>query len=115
MEKADIKKAAAVIAQVLGETKQHALQKIERLIEHCGIDLVQTTVEETQQVEADGGLMTNNGKRRRTTGGVFFYLIKQKLSPEQLAVTLPPTDWKKINADKKRRKQAEREKAEDTK
>lgn len=104
MERTDIQKAAQVIAELLNETDKHAIRKIENLIEILGLDFVQTHVEETQRIEAEGGLLIKNGKRRRTTGGVFFHTVKSKLTPEQRESIFPYKDWKKLKEAKKQAK-----------
>ena len=105
MEKADIQKEAKSVAKTLHEKNRYAIEHIERLIKHLGLDFVQKHVEETQRIESEGGLMIKNGNRRRTPGGVFFYIVKEKLRPEQRTLIFPPVDWKKRKAAKKRKAQ----------
>ena len=80
---------AQELARTLGETKRGIIRKIELLIELMGEEFVEAVFEETLQVEAEGGLMTNAGDRRRTFGGVFFFLAKSKLDAETLERIFP--------------------------
>jgi hypothetical protein len=105
MEELDIQQLAHAIAKTLNESSRYAIQQIEHLIVHLGLEFVQAQVEETQRIEANGGLTTKNGKRRRTLGGVFFHVVKSKLTPDQRALVFPPIDWKKRKAAKKRKSQ----------
>lgn len=113
MDKADIKKVAQVVAQGLKESEKSAIWKIEVMIEQLGIDFVQTTLEETQRIEADGGLMTLDNERRRTRGGVFFFTAKAKLTKEQKKAIFPQPGAKQRKAAAKKRKE-QAEKAKDT-
>lgn len=82
MEQQEIKDYAKEVAEALGETDEQPISQIEMLIERLGRDFVQQHLEETQKIEADGGLKTDDNKRRRTMGGVFFYIIKPKMDEE---------------------------------
>ena len=66
----EIKDYAKEVAEALGETDEQPISQIEMLIERLGRDFVQQHLEETQKIEADGGLKTDDNKRRRTMGGV---------------------------------------------
>lgn len=74
---------AQTIAQELGETDQAVIHKIMRIIELLGVAFTQEILQETRQVEAQGGLMVLDKSRRRTPGGVFFYLTRQRLKQEK--------------------------------
>ena len=45
----------------------------------CGTNFAEALLKETEEVEANGGLMTIDGERRRTKGGVFFYLARFRM------------------------------------
>jgi hypothetical protein len=49
------------------------------VVQHLGVDAALALLQETLQVEAQGGLLVSSGRRRRTPGGVFLYLAKQRL------------------------------------
>jgi hypothetical protein len=70
------------LAEKLGETEPYAVQKIALLVKLAGEDFTKSLVEESLQIDANGGQMTLDGSRRRTLGGVFFYLAKGKLPKE---------------------------------
>jgi hypothetical protein len=75
----ELQAAAQEIAAELQETEQHPLWQISQLLKHCGLDFTRGLLEETRQIEADGGMMLPDNSRRRTIGGVFFYLARQKV------------------------------------
>jgi len=54
-----------------------------RIIELLGTTLTQEALQETRQIEEQGGLMVLDKSRRRTPGGVFFYVIRQRLKREK--------------------------------
>jgi phosphorylated adapter RNA export protein len=78
------KDVVAAIAQQLGETEATPLLQIRRIVKQLGAERTLEFLAETQQIEAQGGLMLPDGSRRRTPGGVFFYLVKQKLPKKQV-------------------------------
>ena len=82
MDKAELNTLTQTIAAQLGETDPAPVEQIRRTLKHCGLELVQATVQEALAVEAGGGMTLADGSRRRTLGGVFFVLLRQKVSPE---------------------------------
>jgi cold shock CspA family protein len=78
------------LAEALKEDTPHAMEQIRRIVRHLGLAATQTTVAEAIEVEAAGGMQVPNSARRRTLGGVFFYLVRQRLSPEEQAIIFPP-------------------------
>jgi hypothetical protein len=92
---------ARALAQQLGETTFHVLQQLERCILVLGEATVDELLRETEQIEQDGGMLTQDGTRRRTKGGVFLYLARQRATPEQRAIIFPLTDWRARNAARK--------------
>ena len=84
---------ATTIAQELGETQAVPIKQIRRTVQRLGPDAALAFLQETQQIEAQGGLMLPDGSRRRTPGGVFFFLVRQRVTPEDRAVIFP--DWPK--------------------
>jgi hypothetical protein len=68
------------IATTLGENEGWAKEQIKRSVEFLGVDEARELFEATQQIEADGGMLTTDGKRRRTPGGVYHYLLKKRLA-----------------------------------
>ncbi|MFP4323210.1 MAG: hypothetical protein ACLFTK_12220 [Anaerolineales bacterium] len=67
------------IAIQLNERDRTPMAQILRMVHICGAPFVNAIVEETERIEADGGMLTNDGSRRRTKGGVFFYLARRRL------------------------------------
>jgi hypothetical protein len=76
----DASQIVAHIAQVLGENEKRPVTTISRITEHFGAAFAQQVLEETLQVESQGGLLLSDGSRRRTLGGVFFYLVRKRIS-----------------------------------
>lgn len=75
------KTLAQEIADALGEKQVLSRKQIETIVERYGEDGARALLQETLDIEADGGMLTNNGTRRRTIGGVFFYLAIQRTQP----------------------------------
>ncbi len=71
--------AVQTIAQTLGETDRAVIAQLRRAIRVLGVDATHALVAETQQLEAQGGMLTRDGSRRRTPGGVFFQLVLQRM------------------------------------
>ncbi len=67
------------IAQTLGETEGAVIAQLRRAMRVLGAEGAHALVAETQQIEAQGGLLTKDGSRRRTPGGVFFQLVLQRI------------------------------------
>ena len=84
---------ATTIAQQLGETQPWPLHQIRRIVQRLGPEAALAFVEEAQAIEAWGGLMLPDGSRRRTLGGVFFFLVRERVTPEDRAAIFPP--WSK--------------------
>lgn len=82
-DRKQIKEALHRIASELGERDAKPRRQIARIIEMCGLDFAEQLLEETRQIEAQGGMMIASGERRRTAGGVFFHLAREKL-PEEI-------------------------------
>ncbi len=74
------RKLAGKVAQSLDETEKIPCRQIETMIRLCGSSFVTALAEETERVEAEGGLMTADESRRRTKGGVFFYLARPRVA-----------------------------------
>ena len=75
----DITATVNAIAQQLGETETMPIAIIGRLVRQLGPAAAWDLLQETQLVEARGGLLVRGGSRRRTPGGVFFHLARQQL------------------------------------
>ena len=82
MQAEEIQKEAKKIAENLGETEDDPVKQIALLIEKCGLEFAQQIAEETDKIEAKGGMKTHNRKRRRTKGGVFFFLAKGRMEAD---------------------------------
>jgi len=67
------------IARQLNEPNRNVHEQIMRILQLCGEAFTQAVLDETLQIEAEGGMLTAAGDRRRTPGGVFFYLVLEHL------------------------------------
>jgi hypothetical protein len=77
------------LAGLLGETTTGPIKQIKRIIQYCGTDFARNLYKETEEIEAQGGMMVAKLERRRTKGGVFFHLTRQKISDELHSVIFP--------------------------
>lgn len=73
---------AVNIGEKLGENEKKPLRQIQRLIELAGEEIVLKLLDDTLEIETQGGMLTLDGTRRRTLGGVFFHLARQSLPQE---------------------------------
>lgn len=81
----------STIAKALGESDEIPVGQISGVVRSLGEELSLKLLEETQQIEAKGGMMLPDNSRKRTAGGVFFFLARQKLSHEdKLAIFRAP-------------------------
>ncbi|HEY0734748.1 MAG TPA: phosphorylated adapter RNA export RNA-binding domain-containing protein [Herpetosiphonaceae bacterium] len=71
---------ADTIAAQLGETALEPIAQIQRAVAILGPDTVLAVLDETQRIEAQGGLLRQDGQRR-TPGGVFFHLLTARVAP----------------------------------
>ncbi|HEY4387944.1 MAG TPA: hypothetical protein VGN34_26140 [Ktedonobacteraceae bacterium] len=78
-----VQQTALLITQTLGETGQAVRQQIQRIVWALGPTAAQSILEQTLQIEQNGGMMLHNGSRRRTPGGVFFHLVYTTGQPQE--------------------------------
>ena len=78
-----VQQTVLMIAQTLGETGQAVRQQIQRIVWALGPTAAQSMLEQTLQIEQNGGMMLRNGSRRRTPGGVFFHLVYTTGQPQE--------------------------------
>ncbi len=65
---------AVMIADQLGEIEECPRRNIGIIVRALGRTQSRQLLEQTQQIEANGGEMLPDGSRRRTPGGIFFNL-----------------------------------------
>jgi hypothetical protein len=70
---------ATTIAGRLGETDVHPRRTIARIVTALGQETALALLDQTMQLDAQGGMHFGDGSRRRTTGGIFLKLIKEHL------------------------------------
>lgn len=75
--------AAATIIEQLGETEEEPIGTIQRAVSLLGAEPMLALLEETLQIEAQGGMWLRDGSRRRTVGGVFFKLLQERITKSQ--------------------------------
>lgn len=73
---------AQLIAEQLGETAEESRAQIYRTVKRLGIEQALRFLQQTHEIETQGGRMVSDGSRRRTPGGVFFLLIKERVPIE---------------------------------
>ncbi len=102
-EPSDAEKAAAKarrweltqqIAAALNETDKTPLRTIKQVIYVLGEERALAFLAEAQQVEANGGLLTDDGQKRRSPGGVYFKLVKDKVSGQERGRIFNPSKQK---------------------
>ncbi|XP_075981228.1 phosphorylated adaptor for RNA export isoform X2 [Anticarsia gemmatalis] len=94
---------AKEIAEKLSEEKKDLIGRIVDVLgAHKAIDLYK----ETQEIEADGGMLVMNGTRRRTPGGIYFFLLKRDDDVSQEMITQIFNEDKKENTRKVKRARA---------
>lgn len=74
---------AMQIADRLGETGQKTRDQLVQTVRSLGRTQSLALLEETLEIEVNGGMMLLDGSRRRTAGGVFFQLVKTKGRPKE--------------------------------
>ena len=90
MTSPDTRTVVTTIAQQLGETQPWPLKQLRRIVQQLGPEAALAVLQETQAIEAQGGLLLPDGSRRHTPGGVFFRLVRERVSPEERAILFPP-------------------------
>jgi hypothetical protein len=81
----DTRELVRTIAQQLGETQPGPINQIRRVVQRLGPEAALAFLQETQQIEEQGGQVLPDGSRRRTPGGVFFILVKERVSAKDRA------------------------------
>jgi len=68
------------IAIALGETDEHPISLIKRIVKIMGKERALVILAQTQEIEARGGMFLPDGSRKRTPGGVFFKLVRDQVT-----------------------------------
>ncbi len=85
---------AAQIAEQLGETDTTPRRQIWRILHTIGPERTQAFVEQTLEIEANGGMILPDSSRKRTLGGVFFRLVRDQVSEDERRTIWPYPTWK---------------------
>ena len=56
------------------------LEQIGRIVQRLGVEKAQDFLQQTLDVEADGGILTTDKSRRRSPGGAYLYLVRRDVS-----------------------------------
>jgi len=72
-----------MIAEQLGETGEVQKQQLVMIVRALGRTQARTLLDETLQIESQGGMMLPDQSRRRTPGGVYFQLAYTKGQPKE--------------------------------
>ena len=86
----DTRTVVTTIARQLGETQPWPLKQLRQIVQRLGPEAALAFLQETQAIEAQGGLLLPDGSRRHTPGGVFFRLVRERVAPEERAIRFPP-------------------------
>lgn len=70
------------IIKALGETDRKPIRQIINIVKLGGPELAEQMLQDTLEIEAQGGMLVQSGNRRRTPGGVFFQLARERLPNE---------------------------------
>src|SRR6185295_8528851 len=106
IQEPSVNETALMIAQTLGETEQTACQQVQRIVWALGRTQSHQLLEQTLQIEQNGGIMLRDGSRRRTPGGVFFHLAFTIGQPKEGRRLERPV-YKKPKKEKKAQQQVE--------
>lgn len=104
-----VKETAQMIAQRLGEREQAAQEQLQRIVWALGRTQSCQLLEQTLQIEENGGMMLQDSSRRRTPGGVFFHLAYTIGQAKEGRVLQRPV-YKKPKKEKKKAPQVESKK-----
>jgi hypothetical protein len=99
-EEIQVRKTAFEISRALGETRREPRLQIERVLRVLGEQKTRELLQQTQEIEQQGGMMRENGQRR-TPGGTFFQLVRQNVAENERYRVF----WEPINAARKHRQQ----------
>lgn len=77
------------IAEQLDERGHGPRLLIRSIITHCGEDFARQILQETMEIEEQGGMLTLEGDRRRTKGGVYFYIARGRLPEDAFRQVFP--------------------------
>lgn len=78
----EIQAVANEIADQLGESEKKPRRQIYNIVSVCGVEFSRQLLNDTLEIEANGGMLVVNGDRRRTPGGVFFQLARDRMEEE---------------------------------
>lgn len=97
LSKEDTRSVANEIADQLGEKQYGPRSLITSIVKHCGADFTRQLLQESLEIEQQGGMLTTDGLRRRTPGGVFFYLARGRMPKEARDLVFPHRTKRKKN------------------
>ncbi len=100
------------IMETLEETQPRPKLQIERIAERIGLDFALEKLQQTEQIEAQGGMMLLDNSRRRTKGGVFFFLVKQALKEEGRKTDIKEIFYKNQNVEEQSDEESDTKKEE---
>jgi cold shock protein len=86
---------AAEIAGRLGETEDEPYAQIQRIVQYLGADTALAWLQETLEIEAQGGMWLSDGSRRKTPGGIYFKLVRQRVAKTTMLSIFYP-DYEQI-------------------
>ncbi|XP_024516084.1 phosphorylated adapter RNA export protein-like [Selaginella moellendorffii] len=96
----DLQTYVDAVCKHLNETKFFV---VGMAVEMLGMKMVNDLVKEVDEIEKNGGQMTQDGSRRRTPGGVLLNLLKLRLEPELYKTIVSSSRKKAVEFAKRRR------------
>jgi hypothetical protein len=91
----EMQAVATHITEQLNETDAKPVRQIAQIVQLCGVEFAQQLLQETLEIEAQGGMMLPDDSRRRTVGGVFFYLARSRIERKLMRKIFPFTPSQK--------------------
>jgi hypothetical protein len=95
------------VDQICADLREGNRAAVKRVVAAIGVDPSLTLLQQTLELETNGGMLTRDGQRRRTPGGVFFQLARAVV-PKDLHPQVFPMPYV-LRREKRRREQASRQ------
>src|SRR5687768_6213224 len=75
---------SAEAQRIAAQLQEPLLWLVEGVINVLGQGRAEDLLQQTLEIEANGGMLTATGDRRRTSGGIYMKLLKEQTPPEEL-------------------------------
>lgn len=95
------------IDQICADLREGNRAAVKRVVTAIGIEPSLTLLQQTLELETNGGMLTRDGQRRRTPGGVFFQLARAVV-PKELHSQVFPMSYV-LRREKRQRERVKRQ------